>query len=143
LESREPFQNNAIALADLDGLPTKIAAGIVKKIGRLEAGLHGDIKRLKEHDRAYRLRMGTIASSLTWRAKRLQYAASNIVEKLMTKATLKILDADIKKRRREVTRLQEDLEDLEDYLDVLEARRKSLGKSTLTQAEAERRYGVK
>jgi len=58
LESREPFQNNAIALADLDGLPTKIAAGIVKKIGRLEAGLHGDIKRLKEHDPAYRLRMG-------------------------------------------------------------------------------------
>jgi len=32
---------------------------------------------------------------------------------------------------------------LGDYLDVLEARRKSLGKSTLTQAEAERRYGVK
>jgi len=30
----------------------------VKKIGRLEAGLHGDIKRLKEHDPAYRLRMG-------------------------------------------------------------------------------------
>ena len=61
----------------------------------------------------------------------------------MTKATLKILDADIRKRRREVTRLQEDLEDLEDYLDILEARRKSLGKSTLTQAEAECRYSVK
>ena len=61
----------------------------------------------------------------------------------MTKATLKTLDADIKKRRRDVTRLQEDLADLEDYLDILEARRKSLGKSTLTQAEVERRYGAK
>ena len=61
----------------------------------------------------------------------------------MTKATLKILDADIKKRRREVTRLQQDLEDLGDCLDILKARRKSLGESTLTQAEAERRYGVK
>jgi len=61
----------------------------------------------------------------------------------MTKATLKILDADIKKRRREVTRLQQDLEDLEGCLDILKARPKSLGESTLTQAETERRYGVK
>jgi hypothetical protein len=61
----------------------------------------------------------------------------------MTKATLRILDVDIKKRRREVSRLQEDLEDLEDYLDILEARRKSIGKATLTQAEVERRYVTK
>ena len=43
---------------DLDALPLKFAAQIVKKIRRLENGLHGDIKRLKEHDVSYRLRMG-------------------------------------------------------------------------------------
>ena len=30
----------------------------MKKIGRLRAGLHGDIKRLQKHDVTYRLRMG-------------------------------------------------------------------------------------
>ncbi len=48
----------ATAIADLDALPRKIAAGLVKKIGRLQDGLHGDIKRLKDYDPAYRLRMG-------------------------------------------------------------------------------------
>ena len=56
--SRFKIIYNAAALADLDNLPPKIATGIVKKIGRLESGLHGEIKRLKEHDPAYRLRMG-------------------------------------------------------------------------------------
>ena len=46
------------AKEDLDALPLKFAAQIVKKIRRLENGLHGDIKRLKEHDVSYRLRMG-------------------------------------------------------------------------------------
>ena len=48
----------ATAITDLDALPRKIAAGLVKKIGRLQNGLHGDIKRLKDFDPAYRLRMG-------------------------------------------------------------------------------------
>lgn len=38
------------ASADLDRLPSKQAAQIVKKIGRLQSGLHGDIKRLQNHD---------------------------------------------------------------------------------------------
>ena len=42
----------------LDRLPLKQATQIVKKIGRLETGLQGDIKRLQKHDVAYRLRMG-------------------------------------------------------------------------------------
>ena len=43
---------------DLDRLPPRQAGQIVKKIGRLQTGLHGDIKRLQKHDVAYRLRMG-------------------------------------------------------------------------------------
>ena len=46
------------ASADLDGLPPRQAGQIVKKIGRLRAGLHGDMKRLQKHDVTYRLRMG-------------------------------------------------------------------------------------
>jgi mRNA interferase RelE/StbE len=46
------------AREDLDGLPPKNALQIVRKIGRLASGLQGDIKQLKGHDIAYRLRMG-------------------------------------------------------------------------------------
>ncbi len=46
------------AREDLDGFPPKNALQIVRKIRRLESGLLGDIKKLKDHDFAYRLRMG-------------------------------------------------------------------------------------
>ena len=46
------------ACADLDRLPSRQAGQIVRKIGRLRTGLHGDIKRLQQHDVSYRLRMG-------------------------------------------------------------------------------------
>ena len=46
------------AREDLDELPERQAAQIVKKIARLQHGLHGDIKRLQNHDFSYRLRMG-------------------------------------------------------------------------------------
>ena len=39
-------------------MPSRQAGQIVKKIGRLQSGLHGDIKRLQQHDVSYRLRMG-------------------------------------------------------------------------------------
>jgi mRNA interferase RelE/StbE len=46
------------ALKDLEDLPVKQRAQILRKIERLQVGLHGDIKRLRESDVAYRLRMG-------------------------------------------------------------------------------------
>ena len=46
------------ALAVLDDLPARERAQIIRKIERLELGLHGDIKRLHEAEAAYRLRMG-------------------------------------------------------------------------------------
>ena len=45
-----------------------------------------------------------------------------------------------KRHRTKGTRLQTALEDLEDYLDVLDARRRVIGKRTYTQAEMEKRY---
>ncbi|HEX4350460.1 MAG TPA: type II toxin-antitoxin system RelE/ParE family toxin [Verrucomicrobiae bacterium] len=46
------------AREDLDRLSPRNAFQIVRKIGRLQNGLQGDVKRLKGHDIAYRLRMG-------------------------------------------------------------------------------------
>ncbi len=46
------------ALEDLDELPARQRAQILRKIQRLRHGLHGDIKRLRESEIAYRLRMG-------------------------------------------------------------------------------------
>jgi mRNA interferase RelE/StbE len=46
------------ALGDLDGLPARERAQILRKIERLEQGLHGDIKRLHKAKTMYRLRMG-------------------------------------------------------------------------------------
>ena len=61
----------------------------------------------------------------------------------MTDIALKELDTDIRKRRKQVSQLRQDLEEMEDYLDILEARRRSLGKPRLTQAQVEKRYAVK
>jgi mRNA-degrading endonuclease RelE of RelBE toxin-antitoxin system len=134
------------AKEDLDALPAKFAAQIVKKIGRLENGLHGDIKQLRGHDVTYRLRMGDfrILFDVTGDAIIVQRIKDRKEgRKRMTKAILENVDAEIKNRRQQVAQMHEELEDLEDYLDVLEARRKSLGKKTYTQAEMEERYAAK
>ena len=44
------------ALDDLDGLPARERAQILRKIQRLEHGLHGNIKRLHLAEAMYRLR---------------------------------------------------------------------------------------
>ena len=52
------IEYGATALDDLDGLPARERAQILRKIERLQHGLHGNIKRLREAEAAYRLRMG-------------------------------------------------------------------------------------
>jgi mRNA interferase RelE/StbE len=46
------------ALADLDDLPARERVQVLRKIERLEHGLHGNIKHLHDAEAAYRLRMG-------------------------------------------------------------------------------------
>ena len=46
------------ALDDLRSLPKREAEQILRKIQRLEHGLHGNIKRLQNIDIGFRLRMG-------------------------------------------------------------------------------------
>ena len=47
-----------LALSNLAVLPKRGAGQLVRKIARLETGLHGNIKRLQGGDAGYRLRMG-------------------------------------------------------------------------------------
>jgi mRNA interferase RelE/StbE len=55
---RYQIEYSASALDDLDHLPTRERAQILRKIERLEQGLQGNIKRLHNAEAAYRLRMG-------------------------------------------------------------------------------------
>ena len=55
---RFQIEYGASALEDLDGLPARKRAQVLRKIERLQLGLHGDIKRLHEAEAMYRLRMG-------------------------------------------------------------------------------------
>ena len=52
------IEYGASALDDLDGLPDRERAQVLRKIERLEFGLQGNIKRLREAEATYRLRMG-------------------------------------------------------------------------------------
>jgi mRNA interferase RelE/StbE len=55
---RYQIEYGSAALDDLDDLPARERAQILRKIERLQLGLHGDIKHLHEAQAAYRLRMG-------------------------------------------------------------------------------------
>ena len=58
MRTRFHIQYSELALENLRGLPKSIAGQIIRKITRLEGGLVGNIKRLREADFGYRLRMG-------------------------------------------------------------------------------------
>ena len=47
-----------LAVENLRALPKTVAAQVIRKISRLEGGLTGNIKRLRQADFGYRLRMG-------------------------------------------------------------------------------------
>ena len=60
----------------------------------------------------------------------------------MTKTALKNFTAEIVSKRREVTRLQEDLGDMLDHLAVIESRAKSAGKKRHTTDDVKKALGI-
>ncbi len=50
---------------------------------------------------------------------------------------------DISRKHEQIATLREELEDLNDYLDLTEARVRDEGKPRLTHAEVKKRYGLK
>lgn len=60
----------------------------------------------------------------------------------MNKTALKIFTAEIASKRREVTRMQEELGDLQDHLTVIEARAKSAGGKRHATTEIKKVMGI-
>ena len=73
-------------------------------------------------------------------------ACSSIVyctaKRRMIKTALKNFTAELARKRREVTRLQEDLADMLDHLAVIEARAKSANGKRYSTAEVKRALGI-
>lgn len=61
----------------------------------------------------------------------------------MTKAIEREITKTIQSKRKELAAIREELEDLFDYLDLLEARARDEGKPSLTHAEVKKRFGLK
>ena len=61
----------------------------------------------------------------------------------MTKPVSQRIDRAIVEKRLQLKSLREELEDLTDYLDVLEARARDLGKVRLSHDEVKKRFGLK
>ena len=61
----------------------------------------------------------------------------------MTKIAQQTIVRDISRKRRQIATLRGELEDLNDYLDVTEARVRDKGKPRLTHDEVKKRYGLK
>jgi hypothetical protein len=58
----------------------------------------------------------------------------------MTKTLQREIDRAVQKKRRQLSAIREEVEDLLDYLSVLEARTKDAGKPRVSHAEMKKRY---
>ena len=61
----------------------------------------------------------------------------------MTKALQQTVARTISRKREQIATLREELEDLNDYLDLVEARVHDQGKLRLTHADVKKRYSLK
>jgi LytS/YehU family sensor histidine kinase len=61
----------------------------------------------------------------------------------MIKTAEKTVVRSISRKREQIATLREELEDLNDYLDLTEARVRDESKPRLTHAEVKKRYGIK
>lgn len=61
----------------------------------------------------------------------------------MPKTAAKEIKRTIGQKRKQLTALRDDVENLLDYLDLLEARARDQGKPRLSHAEVKKRYGLR
>jgi hypothetical protein len=61
----------------------------------------------------------------------------------MTKTLVKKIDRTIRQKRDQLVGLREEIEDLIDYLDLLEARARDSGRPRLSHAQIKARYGLR
>lgn len=60
----------------------------------------------------------------------------------MTKTLQRDILRKVREKRQQLVAVREEVEDLMDYLDLLEARAKDAGKPRLSHEELKRRYGI-
>jgi cell division protein FtsB len=125
------------ALDNLRALPRRFADQIIRKIARLEHGLAG-VSGFKSATLAIACAPGIIESCLISLATASSFRGSRNAAKLMISTDKKPTFAAQKRRVvKEISRLREEVEDLMDYLDLLEARAKNKGKRTYTTDEVQ------
>ena len=74
----------------------------------------------------------------------LSSSAESVIAKMfMTKTVRRTVVRSISQKRQQIAVLREELEDLNDYLDLVEARVRDEGKPRLTHAEVKKRFGLK
>jgi len=61
----------------------------------------------------------------------------------MTKTLEREITRTVRQKRAELSAVREEVEDLMDYLDLLEARAKDAGRPRLSHEEVKTRYGIK
>ena len=59
----------------------------------------------------------------------------------MTKTLEREIDRTVRRKRKELSQIREEVEDLLDYLEILEARAKDAGKPRVSHEEIKKRYG--
>src|SRR5437870_9711501 len=77
------------------------------------------------------------------KAPRSSSIVSCTAERLMIKISFKKFAVEIARKRREMTRLQEDLADMLDHLAVIEARARSANGKRYSTAEVKRRLRIR
>ena len=60
----------------------------------------------------------------------------------MTKTLEREISRKVRQKREELTAIRQEIEDLIDYLDVLQARVRDSGKARLTHDQVKKRYGA-
>jgi LytS/YehU family sensor histidine kinase len=78
-----------------------------------------------------------------WRVVLLLFAGLAIEKMSMTKIVQQSVVRSISRKREQIATLREELEDLSDYLDLVEARVRDEGKPRLTHDAVKKRYGLK
>jgi tRNA U34 5-carboxymethylaminomethyl modifying GTPase MnmE/TrmE len=68
-------------------------------------------------------------------------AESEIAKTCMTKTLEREISRTVRQKRQQLSTIREEVENLLDYLDVLEARSKDAGKPRLSHAEVKKRFG--
>jgi len=76
-----------------------------------------------------------------WKATLLLSAESEIAKTCMTKTLEREISRTVRQKRQQLSVIREEVENLLDYLAVLEARAKDAAKPRLTHDEVKKRYG--